>query len=178
MGIDVRPAETDDVPFLAHVMQQSTVPVVGHGLFDLVLEGLDIDPVSFNAALIRSGANHWGYLDTFVVLEKDGARAGACAAYLSADPDRRPITPAGVKLVCDFLGWDADKCRAFMKQYYGSFGIFPSLPQLFQPADYVLEYTGIEPEHRGQGLLQPIIDAHATRALTRLQDDGGFRDDR
>ena len=164
MRFSVRPATEQDTPFLAEVMHDSTIPVVGHGLFDTALEGLDIDPLKFNEALILSGANHWGYLDTFVVLEEDGVLAGACAAYLSGDPDRRPITPDGLKRVADWLGWTPDQARAFMRKYYGQFGIFPDLPQLFQPADYVLEYTGIKSEFRGQGLLQPIIDAHVERA--------------
>ncbi len=164
MNLTIRPAVTDDVPFLAQMMYDSTTPVVNRGLFDLVLEGIDIDPLKFNEALILSGANHWGPLGSFIVAEQDGELVGACAAYLSSDPDRRPITPDGLALVAEYLGWSQEQSRGFWRKFVGFFGFFGDLPQLFQPADYVLEYTGIRADRRGQGLLQPILAAHRERA--------------
>lgn len=167
MSVNVRPANSEDVPFLAEAMYISTVPVVNRGLFDAAIGELDIHPLAFNEALILSGANHWGQLDSFVVIEEGEERLGACAAYLSSDPDRRPLTPAGLQLLTDYLGWSTDISRQFWRRYVSQFGFFGDLPQLYQPAPYVLEYTAIKAEHRGRGLLSPLLSAHVDRA--RLQ---------
>ena len=145
-------------------MQESTVPVVGHGLFDKALADFDIASVAFNEALIRSGANHWGQLDSFIVLEVAGVLGGACASYRSDDPDRRPLTPDGLKRVTEFLGWLPTQSSAFWRRYVAQFGMFGDLPQLFQPAPYVLEFTSIVPSQRGSGLLHALLDAHVDRA--------------
>lgn len=162
--MSVRPATDDDIRFLAQVMQDSTVPVVGHGLFDKALDDVEIAPLAFNEALIRSGANHWGQLGSFVVIEEQGEPVGACAAYRSDDPDRRPLTPDGLKRVTEHLGWTQDQSRAFWRRYVSLFGLFGDLPQLFQPAPYVLEFTGIVPSQRGRGHLPALLAAHVERA--------------
>lgn len=167
MSVNVRPANRSDAPFLAEMMQISTMPVVNRGLFDVAIEGTDTDPLRFNEALILSGANHWGQLDSFVIIEEDGHLFGACAAYLSSDPDRRPLTPLGLKLVTDHLGWSTDTSRLFWRRYVSQFGLFGDLPQLHQPAPYVLEYTAIRTGHRGRGLLAPLLSAHVDRARSQ-----------
>lgn len=163
-GVVIRRAAAEDAPFLAQMMYDSTTPVVNNGLFDRILEGIDIDPVDFNKALILAGANNWGQLDSFIVAEEDGELVGACAAYLSSNPDRRPITPEGLAAITAYLGWSPAQSNAFWRKFISWFGFFGNLPQLFQPGDYVLEYTGIRADRRGRGLLQPILAAHRDRA--------------
>jgi GNAT superfamily N-acetyltransferase len=167
MTLNIRPAGPQDAPFLAEAMYESTVPVVNRGLFDLALTDVDIDPLKFNEALLLSGASHWGQLDSFIIVEEDGEPAGACAAYLSSEPDRRPLTPEGLKLVSEHLGWPADVGRRFWMRYASQFGLFGDLPQLHQPAPYVLEYTAIRAKHRGRGLLAPLLSAHVDRARSQ-----------
>ena len=164
MSLITRPATEQDAPFLAEIMHESVIPVVNRGPFDAALEGLDIDPVRFDEALILSGANHWGQLDSFIVLEEDGEAVGAAAAYPSRQPDMRPITPDGLNKVSEYLGWTPDQSRGFWRKYVAFFGLFPELPHLAQPADYVLEYVAIKEACRGRGLFLKLVEAHADRA--------------
>ena len=164
MSLITRPARAEDARFLAEIMHESVIPVVNRGPFDAALEGLDIDPVSFDEALILSGANHWGQLDSFIVLEEDGEPVGAAAAYPSKQPDMRPITPEGLQKVTEYLGWTPEQSRGFWRKYVSFFGLFPELPHLAQPADYVLEYVAIRESHRGRGLFLKLVEAHAERA--------------
>lgn len=159
-----RPATEKDARFLAEIMHESVIPVVNRGPFDAALEGLDIDPVSFDEALILSGANHWGPLESFIVLEVDGELVGAAAAYPSKQPDMRPITPEGLEKVATYLGWTPEQSRGFWRKYVSFFGLFPELPHLAQPADYVLEYVAIKEAWRGRGLFLKLVEAHAERA--------------
>ncbi len=140
------------------------MPIVGRGLFDEILEDLEVEPLTFIQAMLLTGASNWGQIESFLMVEEDGEPAGACAAFLSSNPDCRPITPQGLGLVTSRLAWSQDRSRNFWKKYVSRYGMFGDLPHLRHPAPYVLEYTGVKSEKRGQGLLHLLLDAHARRA--------------
>ncbi len=166
----LRPAEPRDIRFLAEVMYESMLPGVGHGVFDAPLESVGLAPIDFHEALIRMGSNNWGQLDSFFVIEVEGAGpVAAMGAFFSDMPDLRPLTAEGFKNVSEHLGWDKVAARDFWRKYISFFGLFGNAPQLAQPAEYVMEYAAVHPEFRGRGLLKPfsyarLIAAHAGRA--------------
>jgi GNAT superfamily N-acetyltransferase len=161
----VRPAAGEDVPYLAQVMYDSMLPGVGRGVFDAALEGTGVTPLAFHEALLHANASNWGQLADFVVLDlPEAPRAGAASAYRSNLPDWRPLTGVGFKAVSERLGWSPETGRDFWRRYVQTFGLFGQSPQLFQPADYVVEYVAVNPELRGRGLIRPLLEAHVERA--------------
>jgi GNAT superfamily N-acetyltransferase len=165
MEVTARKAQDSDGRYLAQVMYDSMLPGVGHGVFDDALVGAGVDPVTFHEALLLTGANNWGQLDSFIVLETaDQPQAGAMGYFLSSMPDLRPLTGQGFKLVSDHLGWPPDVAREFWRRYLSFFGLFGTAPQLAQPADYVLEFSAIDPELRGRGLYGRLLSAHVEQA--------------
>lgn len=164
MASTIRPAVAEDRAFLAEIMHESTIPVAGRGLFDAALEGTGTDPLAFNEALLTTGSSSWGGIQDFVVLEEDGERAAAAAAYLSSNPDRRPLSAEGFEAVSSALGWSQDAAQAFWRSYVAGFGFFGNAAHLEQPAPYVLEYVAVKPDYKGRRLVNHLLAAHAERA--------------
>ena len=161
----IRPAKTADIPFLAWAMLESMRPGPGVGLFEGALDGTGTNSLEFHEALLRAGANNWGPLDSFLVIEADGGKlAGAMGAFLSDIPDLRPLTGEGFAAVSQGLGWSDEIKRQFWRRYVSFFGLFGTAPQLIQPYDYVIEYAAILPEFRRQGLYANLLNGHIERA--------------
>ena len=163
--MQVRRAQSSDIPFIAWAMHESMLPGVGRGIFDLALTETGVSPQAFHEALLRADANNWGGLHDFLILE-DGARQpmGAAAGYKPDAEDLRPLTAKGFRAVSEALRWPLEVSRKFWQRYVSAFGFFGNAPKLAQPADYVIEYVAISPAHRGKGLVRMLLDAHAQRA--------------
>ena len=161
----IRPAQPIDIPFLADVMYQSMLPGVGKGAFDSQLEGTGVTPLEFHEALLREGANNWGQVEDFLIVEDPAGRpAGAMGSFLSNNGDQRPLRPEGFEAVANHLGWSPEAKKTFWKKYVSVFGLFSKSPNLVQPAAYVLEYAAVRKDMRGAGLYGKLVKAHAVRA--------------
>ena len=100
MTPSVRPAEIGDAKFIAQMMYESMIPIVGQGMFDDALRDTGVDPIAFNEALLMNQASNWSQLDSFFVLEDDfGRLGGALGAYYSNQRDLRPLTADGFERV-------------------------------------------------------------------------------
>lgn len=160
-----RVATAEDSRFLAEMMYEAMLPGVGRGAFDTALADTGVDPIRFNEQLLLAGANNWGQIADFLVLETaDGERAGAAGAYLSDGPDRRPITAEGFEAVAERFGWPRETSRRFWRAYVAAFGLFGDAPQLAQPVAYVIEYIAVPAPLRGRGHGRILLEAHAARA--------------
>lgn len=165
--IEVRSAQSSDLPFLAWAMQESMLPGVGRGIFDLALAGTGVTPLAFHEVLLRTGASNWGQVEDFLIVHDGAGRHLAAAAAYRPNPlELRPLTAQGFRLACDVLDWPAARARQFWRHYATVFGLFGNAPQLHQPASYVIEYVAVVPEERGRGLVRLLLDAHAARART------------
>lgn len=161
----IRQAQPNDIPFLADVMYQSMLPGVGKGIFDSQLDGTGVTPLRFHETLLREGANNWSQVEDFLVVEDLAGRpAGAMGSFLSNTGDQRPLRPDGFERVSHALGWSPEVAKGFWRQYVAMFGLFGKAPNLFHPADYVLEYVAVREDMRGAGLYGKLVQAHAVRA--------------
>lgn len=165
-SVTCRPATQDDCAFLAEIMLQSMLPSGSRGLFDDLADVVGVDRLVFHEALLRVGANHWGPLDSFIILERGGEAVGAVAAFPSQQPDNRPITPSGLKRLAGHFGLDAAQEKLLLRTYIMKFGAFGSLPHLVHPAEYVLEYAALAPGYSGGRVFGHLLRAHAARAVS------------
>lgn len=167
MDIVTRSATPADVTLLAQIMERSMLPVQGQGLFDELSAVVAMDRLDFHKAVLLAGASNWGQIDDFVVVEVDGQPAGATGAYLSTMPDIRPMTMAQVQALSTYLDLPADKAKDLLRAFIKKFGMFGDLPHLRHPAEYVLEYGGVLPEHEGKRLPGHLIGGHVKRAIDK-----------
>jgi GNAT superfamily N-acetyltransferase len=165
MDFRIRRAEETDSRDLAIFMYESMLPGTGQGIFDRLLRGMAISPLDFHEALLRSGANNWGQIDSFFVIElDDGSLGGGVGAFLSSMPDLRPLTAEGFARVSKHLGWTREMDREFWRDYILFFGPFGTAAQLRHPGEYVLEYAAVREDLRGCGLYAHLLAAHAQHA--------------
>lgn len=165
MNFRIRRAREADCRDLAIFMYESMLPGVGHGIFDHFLRNIALSPVEFHEALLRTGTNNWGQIDSFFVIElDDGSLGGGVGAFLSSLPDLRPLTADGFTRVSQHLGWTQEMARGFWLDYIGFYGPFGASAQLRHPGDYVLEYAAVRGDLRGTGLYAHLLEAHAQYA--------------
>jgi GNAT superfamily N-acetyltransferase len=163
----IRHASESDVSFLAWAMLESMRPGPGVGLFEAALDGTGTDSLSFHEAMLLAHANNWGQIENFLIIEtEDGEAVGAMAAFRGDISDLRPLTGDGYKAVSDSLGWSQAVARLFWQKFVSFFGIFGNAAQLFQPAEYVIEYAAVCSKHRRKGLYTELLEAHVSRART------------
>jgi GNAT superfamily N-acetyltransferase len=167
MGISTRPADDDDVNFLARIMERSMLPAQGQGLFDELAQALDMDRISFHEALLQAEASNWGQISDFIVVEHDGRPAGATASHLSNMDDVRPITMGQINLLAKHLELPADKARSLLQASISKSGAFGDTPHFRDPAEYVVEFAAVLPEFSGLGLSRYFFGAHVKRAMER-----------
>jgi GNAT superfamily N-acetyltransferase len=168
MPVNVRPAVTGDHRFIAEMIYESMLPVVGRGMFDAALEGTGVDPVAFHEVLLLNEASNWGQLDSFFVLEdEDGKPGGVMGAYFNDQPDLRPLTAEGFERVVAKLNWSKEMAQGFWRKYVSFFGFFGTAPQLQHPGEYILEFGAVRPDLRGRLLYRHMVNAHIARAKER-----------
>ena len=163
----VRAARAEDIPFLAQIMLWSMLPAAGVGLFEPMLKDTGIDQLRFHETLLMTGANHWGRLEDFLVLHQEETLVAAASSYLSSQPDQRPLTPDGLEKACGYLQVGEAQKKEMTRQYIRSFGFSGDQPHLVHPAEYVIEYGAMSPDHRRLGLHRLLMVAHVKRARDR-----------
>ncbi len=165
MDTKTRPAMAEDVGLLARIMEQSMLPAQGAGLFDELAASIEMDRLSFHEAILLAGANNWGQISNFIVVEHDGQPAGAASAHLSNMGDVRPITAPQLMLVAKALALAKDQSKRLLQTSIMKFGAFGDTPHFRDPAEYVVEYVAVLPQFAGLQLSRHLFGAHIKRAL-------------
>jgi len=82
MSIKIRQAISDDAPFLAHMILQSTRAGKKEGIFDLIFEGNDENKILKNLeALTNTEAKSHCHFRNFLIAEVDGKSVGSLCSY-------------------------------------------------------------------------------------------------
>jgi GNAT superfamily N-acetyltransferase len=165
MNITTRLATPEDVGFLARIMERSMLPAQGAGLFDDLAASIELDRLAFHEAVLLAGANNWGQLSDFIVVEYDGEPAAATSAHLSSMGDVRPITAKQLMLVSKYLDLPPERSKRLLQTSIMKFGAFGDTPHFRDPAEYVVEYAAVMPAFAGKQLSRYLFGAHIKRAL-------------
>jgi len=149
----VRAAREADAPLLARVILMATRSHLSRGLFDLLFPGSDDERLALIEALVVHPAEchcHWG---GFLVAELDSEPVGALCGFepLVKTPARleRAIVESMLRAG---LGDELETARLSVEPFERC---RPEIPDDV----WVVEWVAVEPAHRGQGVLPPLMDA-------------------
>lgn len=114
----IRPATSADVPFLAHMQHEASLPPANFSFWDIALMGMDIDTLRFIETVMRLNAGAWGSVDQFLIMEQAGRPIAAAAGI---EPDdafaRGPVRIADIDRIGVALGWSPEATEAYRERY-------------------------------------------------------------
>lgn len=141
------------------------LPAQGEGLFDELAASIEMDRLAFHEAILLAGANNWGQLSNFLIVDYDGEPAAATSAHLSNMGDVRPITAQQLMLLSKYLDLPPKRSKLLLQTSIMKFGAFGDTPHFRDPAEYVVEYAAVMPAFTGNQLSRYLFGAHIKRAL-------------
>jgi hypothetical protein len=67
--LHTRKAAIADIPFLARIGYEASLPPMNHCFWEDLLEGTGTTALEFTEAELRADASNWGNVEDFIVLE-------------------------------------------------------------------------------------------------------------
>lgn len=155
-----RAAKPNDIPFLARMNLEATLPPLGVSFWDSLLEGTRTETRDFLEAMFQNDASNWGNVEDFIVLELEGEPVATCAVFVPGDApgNEAPFNLDRLDRVASSLSWSPETAEAFRKTFESTWG--GEDESLLKPqADLIIETFAVAPEHRGKGLGTALLQA-------------------
>jgi GNAT superfamily N-acetyltransferase len=161
--LSTRKATIADIPFLARIQHEASLPPLNHCFWDDILEGTETSALEFIAAMLRASACNWGNVADYLVLEQQGKSIAAAAGYLPSLEDYCPLRLSGLDAIAQDLNWSKDVAIAFRDRYEQFWGGDCRPIFLAPQAPWIIENMAVVPEARGRGwgkvLLKALLEA-------------------
>jgi GNAT superfamily N-acetyltransferase len=164
----IRRATTADMPFLAWMQYEASLPPSNFSFWDYPLMGFGIDTRAFIETVLRTDAGTWGRVADFRILEKLGKPIAAAAGIeVDAEFSRGPVRISSIEAIGKELRWSAAQTEMFKERYTASWPNPQGNPLLLPQAPYIIESVAVVPDERGKGVIQ--------RLMSVLLDEGRER---
>lgn len=103
-----RRATIADIPFLAKIAYEASLPPLNHCFWEDLLEGTGTGALPFLEAVFRVGASNWGNVQDFLVLEELDKPVAAAAGYTPNLEDYCPLRLSLLDQVAAELNWSQE----------------------------------------------------------------------
>jgi ribosomal protein S18 acetylase RimI-like enzyme len=154
-----RKATIEDIPFLARIQYEASLPPVNQCFWAEILEGTQTSALPFIEAMLRADACNWGSVKDAVILEQWGQPVAAAAGYVPSRQDYLPLRLACLNAIAQNLGWSAGQTITFRDRYEQFWGRDRRPDFLTPQAPWVIENVAVIPEARGKGLGKVLLKA-------------------
>lgn len=165
-----RKAVREDIPFLARLEYEASLPPLNASLWDDLLEPTGTPTLTFLEAMFKVDASNWGRVEDFIILEVEGRPAAGCAVYQPGGTpnDQYPLNLARLDEVAAELGWSEATTQIFRKAGQDALGSENAENAFLTPqADLIVESVAVLSEFRGQGLGRQLIETALGEAKRR-----------
>ncbi|MDX2074857.1 MAG: GNAT family N-acetyltransferase [bacterium] len=155
----IRSATPSDIPFLAWMQYEASLPPSNFSFWDYPLMGLGIDTLPFIETVMRLNAGTWGNIHQFFILEEGNTPIAAAAGIVPDEAFARgPVRISDINRIGLELGWTQETIQTFRERYESQWpdphGNFLLLPQ----ASWIIESVAVIPEKRGRGVIKPLMN--------------------
>ena len=157
--LTTRTATGLDIPFLARIIYEASLPPHNHSFWDEILQESEVSALDFLEAVLKVRASNWGNVEDFLVVERAGDPVAAAAGYEPSLEDYRPLELSRMDELAQALGWSPQEMTAFQQCYSQLFSDNPR-PIFFNPqAPWIIESVAVLPEARGQGVGKTLLQS-------------------
>ncbi len=157
--LSTRKGTISDIPFLARIEYEASLPPLNHCFWEDILQGTGTDALQFIEAMLRADAGNWGNAADFLIVEDRGKPVAAAAGYTPNSENYCPLRLSGLDKIAQALNWSEEITATFRARYVqfwgGNLRPFFLTPQ----ATWIIETVAVLPEARGRGLGKVLIKA-------------------
>ena len=157
--LSTRKATTADIPFLARIEYEASLPPLNHCFWEDMLQGTGTLALQFIEAELRADASNWGNVADFLILEEQGKPVAAAAGYAPNREDYCPLDLSRLGAIAQDLQWSKETTNTFHDRYMelwgGDLRPFFLTPQ----APWIIENVAVLSESRGRGLGKTLLKA-------------------
>jgi ribosomal protein S18 acetylase RimI-like enzyme len=157
--LTTRRAEIADIPFLARIQYEASLPPLNQCPWDNILEGTETSALPFIEAMLRASACHWGNVTDYLILEQHGKPVAAAAGYVPNSENYCPLRLSSLNAIAQDLNWAKDVITTFRDRYQQFWGDDCCPTFLTPQAPWIIENVAVLPEARGQGLGKVLLNA-------------------
>jgi len=171
----IRPATPADIPFLAGMQYEASLPPSNFSFWDYPLMGLGVESLHFIETVMTLNAGVWGGVEDFLILE-DQNHPIAAAAGIAADADfvRGTVRINQIDAIGAALGWSAETTATFRARYEPNWPDPQGNALLLPQASWIIESVAVIPSERGKGLVKPLMTALLEEGVRRGHHDVGI----
>lgn len=156
-ALSTRKATFADIPFLARIEYEASLPPLNHCFWEDLLQGTGTDALQFIQAMLRADASNWGNVADFLILEEQGEPVAAAAGYTPNPEDYCPLLLSCLDKIAQDLNWSQAVASAFGDRYLQSWGGNVRPFFLTPQTPWVIENVAVLPEARGRGLGKALL---------------------
>ena len=172
--LNVRKATIADVPFLARIQYEASLPPLNHCFWEDILQGTGTNVLQFIEAQLRTNASNWGSVTDFSILEEQGQPVAAAAGYTPNAEDYCPLRLSCLAKIARKLKWSPAVATAFGDRYDRFWG-GDCRPFLLTPlAPWIIENVAVLPEARGRGLGKVLLKALLDEGRSQQHSHAGI----
>ncbi|AIE74544.1 MULTISPECIES: GNAT family N-acetyltransferase [unclassified Synechocystis] len=172
--LDTRKATTADIPFLARIEYEASLPPLNHCFWEDLLHGTGTTALQFIEAELRANASNWGNVADFLILEDHGKPVAAAAGYVPNKEDYSPLNLSYLEAIAQELEWSQEYMTTFHERYMallgGNLRPFFLTPQ----ATWIIENVAVLPEARGRGFGKILLRALLEQGRSQGHDFAGI----
>jgi ribosomal protein S18 acetylase RimI-like enzyme len=169
-----RKATIADIPFLAKIDYEASLPPLNHCFWEDILKGTRTGSLPFLEAVFRAEASNWGNVNDFLVLEELGKPVAAAAGYIPNSEDYCPLRLSLLDQIAADLHWSKEITTSFRDRYLqlwgGDLRPFFLTPQ----APWIIETVAVLPEGRGRGLGKMLLRALLEEGRSQQHSHAGI----
>lgn len=173
-ALSTRKATIADIPFLARIEYEASLPPLNHCFWEDILQGTGTSSLQFIEAELRAGASNWGNVTDFLILEEHGKPVAAAAGYTPNSEDYCPLRLSHLDTIAQYLEWSdniaADFRDAYIQIWGGDLRPFFLTPQ----APWIIENVAVLPEARGRGLGKVLLRALLEEGRSQQHSHAGI----
>ncbi|MEM9502740.1 MAG: GNAT family N-acetyltransferase [Cyanobacteria bacterium P01_E01_bin.43] len=172
--LHTRPATTADIPFLARIEYEASLPPLNQCFWEELLQGTGTSALLFIAAKLKAAASNWGNVADFLILSEQGQPVAAAAGYIPNLDDYCPLRLSRLSAIADELNWSPATAAAFRDRYLELWGGDLRPDFLTPQAPWIIENVAVLPEARGRGLGKALLNALLQEGKSQQHSHAGI----
>ena len=172
--LNTRPATTADIPFLARIEYEASLPPLNQCFWEELLQGTGTSALPFIAAKLKAAASNWGNVSDFLVLSEQDQPVAAAAGYVPNPDDYCPLRLSRLGAIADELHWSPATAAAFRDRYLELWGGDLRPDFLTPQAPWIIENVAVLPEARGRGLGKALLNALLQEGKSQQHSHAGI----